>query len=68
MQPVSLEMPTGLKLVRMTRPKSVHVSRLARSTMLSKIHHDHHLSGSLLDQGQSSMVTIVSSNLHGLYP
>lgn len=52
MQPVNLEMLTGLKLVRMTRPKSVHASRLARSTMLSKIHHDLHLSGSLLDQGR----------------
>ena len=52
MQPVNLEMLTGLKLVRMTRPKSVHVSRLARSTMLSKIRDGHRVCGPFLDQGR----------------
>ena len=35
--PISLEMLTGLKQVRMTKPKVIAISRLARSTMLSKI-------------------------------
>ena len=69
MQPVRLELQTGLKLVRMTRPKSTHISRLARSTMLSKIHHGHHLSGPLADQGPPTPNgAIVSSNLYGLFP
>src|ERR1700712_696884 len=34
---ISLEMLTSLKLVRLTKPKVLVISRLARSTMLSKI-------------------------------
>ena len=34
---ISLEMLTSLKLVRLTKPKVIVISRLARSTMLSKI-------------------------------
>ena len=50
--PMNLESSIGLKQVRMTRPKSVHVSRLARSTMLSKIRDGHRVGGPLLDQGR----------------
>ena len=34
---ISLEMLNSLKLVRLTKPKVIVISRLARSTMLSKI-------------------------------
>ena len=56
--PISLEMLTSLKLVRLTKPKVIVISRLARSTMLSKI---------LLRSGLSRLLWIKDAVSHRLY-